>query len=202
MAGTGLLKHASSVPRRRCTWESCSNGPDSVGSVPDPPYRGRGGERAHRRPTHPGGDTHRVDRRGVRGRRGGRPPPEEERARARRHRCLRSCCHRRMSRRPPSSAPTRARRTAASRAICAKRFYVHERVYEAWFEAFVGKMAATTYGDPFDPATGFGPMATASVRSEAHELVADAIAKGVTVHTGGALPEDLVLPIRRPCSPA
>jgi succinate-semialdehyde dehydrogenase / glutarate-semialdehyde dehydrogenase len=73
--------------------------------------------------------------------------------------------------------------------ICAKRFYVHERVYEAWFEAFVGKMAATTYGDPFDPATGFGPMATASVRSEAHELVADAIAKGVTVHTGGALPE-------------
>lgn len=72
--------------------------------------------------------------------------------------------------------------------ICAKRFYVHERVYDEWFDAFVAKMAATTYGDPFDPATGFGPMATASVRSEAHELVADAIAKGVTVHTGGVLP--------------
>jgi succinate-semialdehyde dehydrogenase/glutarate-semialdehyde dehydrogenase len=73
--------------------------------------------------------------------------------------------------------------------ICAKRFYVHEDVYDEWFEAFLAKMTATTYGDPFDPATGFGPMATANVRAEAHDLVEDAIAKGVTVHTGGILPD-------------
>lgn len=73
--------------------------------------------------------------------------------------------------------------------ICAKRFFVHEDVYDAWLEAFVGHMAATTYGDPRDEATGFGPMATAQVRADAHELVQDAIDKGVTVLTGGELPE-------------
>ncbi|MFD4958339.1 NAD-dependent succinate-semialdehyde dehydrogenase [Microbacterium sp. NPDC058389] len=73
--------------------------------------------------------------------------------------------------------------------ICAKRFYVHEDVYDEWFAAFTAKMAVTLPGDPFDPATGFGPMATASVRAEAHELVEDAKAKGVTVHTGGELPD-------------
>jgi len=73
--------------------------------------------------------------------------------------------------------------------ICAKRFYVHEDVYDAWFAQFVEGMRSTTYGDPFDASVTFGPMATASVRAEAHELVEDAIAKGVTVHAGGVLPE-------------
>ncbi|GAB3597738.1 aldehyde dehydrogenase family protein [Microbacterium tumbae] len=73
--------------------------------------------------------------------------------------------------------------------ICAKRFYVHADVYDEWFAAFVAGMAATTYGDPFDASVAFGPMATESVRAEAHELVADAVAKGVMVHTGGVLPE-------------
>jgi succinate-semialdehyde dehydrogenase/glutarate-semialdehyde dehydrogenase len=73
--------------------------------------------------------------------------------------------------------------------ICAKRFYVHEDVYDEWFAAFVAKMKATTPGDPFDAATGFGPMATQQVRAEAHELVEDAKSKGVTVHTGGELPD-------------
>lgn len=73
--------------------------------------------------------------------------------------------------------------------ICAKRFYVHDDVYDEWFDAFVARMAAASYGDPFDDGVGFGPMATESVRAEAHELVEDAIAKGVTVHTGGALPD-------------
>lgn len=73
--------------------------------------------------------------------------------------------------------------------ICAKRFYVHEDVYDDWFAAFVEKMASTKAGDPFDSGTGFGPMATEQVRRDAHELVADAIAKGATVHTGGEIPD-------------
>jgi len=85
-------------------------------------------------------------------------------------------------------AASRTQNTGQS-CICAKRFYVHEDVYDEWFTAFVEKMAATLPGDPFDAATGFGPMATASVRAEAHELVEDAKAKGVTVHTGGELPD-------------
>ncbi|MCE4026219.1 aldehyde dehydrogenase family protein [Microbacterium sp. Au-Mic1] len=73
--------------------------------------------------------------------------------------------------------------------ICAKRFYVHEEVYDRWFAAFLDRMAGTTTGDPFDSATGFGPMATASIRAEVHDLVEDARVKGVTIHTGGRLPD-------------
>jgi succinate-semialdehyde dehydrogenase/glutarate-semialdehyde dehydrogenase len=73
--------------------------------------------------------------------------------------------------------------------ICAKRFFVHTDVYDAWFEAFVGAMTAGRPGDPFDAATGFGPMATEQVRADAHALVEDAVAKGAVVHTGGSLPD-------------
>lgn len=73
--------------------------------------------------------------------------------------------------------------------ICAKRFFVHADVYDEWLEAFVAHMAATTYGDPLADGTGFGPMATEQVRADAHELVADAVAKGVTVRVGGELPD-------------
>lgn len=73
--------------------------------------------------------------------------------------------------------------------ICAKRFFVHADVYTEWVEAFVAEMAKITAGDPRAEGTGFGPMATAQVRADAHELVEDAVAKGVTVRLGGELPE-------------
>lgn len=73
--------------------------------------------------------------------------------------------------------------------ICAKRFFVHADVYDEWLAAFVAKMESTKAGDPFDPATGFGPMATEQMRAEAHAMVEDAKAKGVTVLTGGELPD-------------
>jgi succinate-semialdehyde dehydrogenase/glutarate-semialdehyde dehydrogenase len=72
--------------------------------------------------------------------------------------------------------------------ICAKRFYIHEDIYDEWLAAFVAKMQSTKGGDPFDAATGFGPMATEQVRAEAHALVEDAKTKGVAVLTGGELP--------------
>jgi succinate-semialdehyde dehydrogenase/glutarate-semialdehyde dehydrogenase len=73
--------------------------------------------------------------------------------------------------------------------ICAKRFFIHTDVYDAWFDAFVAAMTAARAGDPFDAATGFGPMATEQVRADAHALVEDAVAKGAVVHVGGSLPE-------------
>ncbi|CAN5332725.1 NADP-dependent succinic semialdehyde dehydrogenase [soil metagenome] len=73
--------------------------------------------------------------------------------------------------------------------ICAKRFYIHEDIYDEWFAAFLDRMSAMKPGDPFAADTSFGPMATESVRAEAHELVEDAKAQGVTVHTGGTLPD-------------
>ncbi|UAJ80368.1 aldehyde dehydrogenase family protein [Leifsonia sp. ZF2019] len=73
--------------------------------------------------------------------------------------------------------------------IAAKRYYVHADVYDAFEEAFVAGMRAQVTGDPFDEATSFGPLATEQVRRDTHELVADAIAKGATVLTGGELPD-------------
>ena len=73
--------------------------------------------------------------------------------------------------------------------ICAKRFYIHEDIYDEWLAAFVDKMKATKPGDPFADGTSFGPMATEQVRAEAHALVADAKSKGVTVLAGGDLPD-------------
>ena len=69
--------------------------------------------------------------------------------------------------------------------ISAKRFLVHADVYDAFARLFAEKMAALTVGDPADPATQVGPLATESGRSDIAELVDDAVAKGATVLTGG-----------------
>ncbi|UKD57094.1 aldehyde dehydrogenase family protein [Amycolatopsis sp. FU40] len=72
--------------------------------------------------------------------------------------------------------------------IAAKRYYVHADVYDEFTARFVEGMAATTAGDPRDPATTFGPLATERGRRDVEELVDDAIAKGATVLTGGRTP--------------
>ncbi|WP_431279552.1 aldehyde dehydrogenase AldH [Leifsonia poae] len=73
--------------------------------------------------------------------------------------------------------------------IAAKRYYVHEDVYEEFEAAFVAGMRAQVAGDPFDPETSFGPLATEQGRRDAHDLVQDARDRGADVLTGGAVPE-------------
>jgi succinate-semialdehyde dehydrogenase / glutarate-semialdehyde dehydrogenase len=73
--------------------------------------------------------------------------------------------------------------------ICAKRFYIHEDVYEEFTAAFVETMKNLTPGDPFDAGSSFGPLATKQVQTDTHGFVEDALAKGATLHTGGVLPD-------------
>lgn len=73
--------------------------------------------------------------------------------------------------------------------IAAKRYYVHEDVYDAFEEAFVAGMRAQVAGDPFDSATSFGPLATEQGRRDAHALVEDAVAKGANLLAGGVIPD-------------
>lgn len=73
--------------------------------------------------------------------------------------------------------------------IAAKRFYVHEDVYDRFEELFVAGMAEAVAGDPFDESTNFGPLATSRGRQDVHDLVKDAREKGATVQCGGELPE-------------
>lgn len=70
--------------------------------------------------------------------------------------------------------------------INAKRFIVHDEVYDAFVERFSAAMAALVVGDPLDEATDVGPVATESGRAELGELVDDAVARGADVVIGGA----------------
>ncbi len=72
--------------------------------------------------------------------------------------------------------------------IAAKRFIVHEAVYDAFAEAFVDGMAALTVGDPMEPGTDVGPLSTESGRSDLEELVDDALRRGAKARCGGRRP--------------
>ncbi|MGH8981355.1 MAG: aldehyde dehydrogenase family protein, partial [Acidimicrobiales bacterium] len=73
--------------------------------------------------------------------------------------------------------------------IAAKRFVVHESVYDEWVDRFVSKMAELRVGDPMDQATDVGPLVSESQRKEISSQVDDARDKGATVACGGAAPD-------------
>lgn len=72
--------------------------------------------------------------------------------------------------------------------IAAKRFVVHEAVYDAWLEKFTEQMTSTAMGDPMDEETVIGPMARADLRDELHDQVQRSVEAGATVHLGGKVP--------------
>jgi succinate-semialdehyde dehydrogenase/glutarate-semialdehyde dehydrogenase len=69
--------------------------------------------------------------------------------------------------------------------IAAKRFFVHRDVAEEFTRLFAEKIAALTVGDPMDPDTQVGPLATESGREDVEKYVHDAVEKGATVLVGG-----------------
>ncbi|MET0693907.1 MAG: aldehyde dehydrogenase family protein [Propionibacteriaceae bacterium] len=73
--------------------------------------------------------------------------------------------------------------------IAAKRFFVHADIYDVFTERFVEAMGQTVAGDPLDPATTFGPLATERGRDGVHSLVEDAVEKGATLLVGGTVPD-------------
>jgi succinate-semialdehyde dehydrogenase / glutarate-semialdehyde dehydrogenase len=72
--------------------------------------------------------------------------------------------------------------------IAGKRFIVHTDIYDEFADQFTAKMGKLVVGDPADPATDVGPLATSSGRDDLVELVEDAVAKGARVLVGGAVP--------------
>jgi succinate-semialdehyde dehydrogenase/glutarate-semialdehyde dehydrogenase len=69
--------------------------------------------------------------------------------------------------------------------IAAKRFFVHRDVAEEFTRLFAEKIAALTVGDPMDPDTKVGPLATESGLNDVETYVKDAVEKGATVLVGG-----------------
>ena len=76
-------------------------------------------------------------------------------------------------------------RNAGQTCVCANRLYVQDGVYDAFVEKLAAKVRTITVGNGFDPGVTQGPMIDdqAIAKIEAH--VADALAKGATLVTGG-----------------
>jgi succinate-semialdehyde dehydrogenase/glutarate-semialdehyde dehydrogenase len=72
--------------------------------------------------------------------------------------------------------------------IAAKRFIVSEEIAEDFETRFIGRMEGLKTGDPMDPNTDVGPLATSSIRAELHEQVTASVAAGAHLSVGGVLP--------------
>jgi succinate-semialdehyde dehydrogenase/glutarate-semialdehyde dehydrogenase len=73
--------------------------------------------------------------------------------------------------------------------IAAKRFIVHEAVYDEFVARFVDGMNNLRVGDPMDPRTDVGPLATAQILADLEDQVRRAVDAGATVLTGGRRPD-------------
>ena len=63
---------------------------------------------------------------------------------------------------------------------------VHERVADAYAEALVRKARALVVGDPFDEKVQVGPIINERQAANVERIVAETIAKGAKVLTGGS----------------
>ncbi len=71
--------------------------------------------------------------------------------------------------------------------IAAKRFIIHDQVYDRFLGEFVAAIRAVRVGDPMDEATELGPLATTAIRDELHGQVERSVAAGARLVTGGRM---------------
>lgn len=69
--------------------------------------------------------------------------------------------------------------------IAAKRFIVAEKIADEFEKKFVSRMEALKVGDPFDPATELGPLATADGVKDLDADVQKSVQAGARILTGG-----------------
>lgn len=94
-------------------------------------------------------------------------------------------------RRAAEVAVTARVQNAGQSCIAAKRFLVHDEVYDDFARDFVQRMSELTVGDPTDERTDVGPLSSERGRQDLEGLVEDARARGATVLCGGGRPPDL-----------
>ena len=70
--------------------------------------------------------------------------------------------------------------------IAAKRFIVHDDVYEPFLKQFVARVSSLRVGDPMDEETQVGPLATSNIRDELDEQVRASVSGGAKILTGGS----------------
>src|SRR5437762_6349889 len=69
--------------------------------------------------------------------------------------------------------------------IAAKRLLIADQIFDEFVDQFVARMRALKVGDPMDPATHIGPLATEQILEGVHYQVQKTIAAGAKLLTGG-----------------
>jgi succinate-semialdehyde dehydrogenase/glutarate-semialdehyde dehydrogenase len=69
--------------------------------------------------------------------------------------------------------------------VCANRFYIHNSVYDAFARKLTSAIEALVPGNGLHEGVTTGPLINAAALAKVQEHVADALARGATVATGG-----------------
>ena len=69
--------------------------------------------------------------------------------------------------------------------IAAKRFIVHERIFDEFATRFAERMQSLAVGDPLDERTEIGPLATPQILADLDDQVRRSVAQGARVLVGG-----------------
>jgi succinate-semialdehyde dehydrogenase/glutarate-semialdehyde dehydrogenase len=73
--------------------------------------------------------------------------------------------------------------------IAAKRFIVHDEIYERFESEFVRRMQALRIGNPIDESTDIGPLATEQILLDLEDQVRVSVAAGAKILSGGRRPK-------------
>jgi succinate-semialdehyde dehydrogenase / glutarate-semialdehyde dehydrogenase len=76
-------------------------------------------------------------------------------------------------------------RNTGQTCVCANRIFVQRGVYARFAELFTAQVRALRVGNGLDPATAIGPLIDAQARAKVERHVADALAGGAALLTGG-----------------
>jgi acyl-CoA reductase-like NAD-dependent aldehyde dehydrogenase len=74
---------------------------------------------------------------------------------------------------------------AGQSCISVQRVYVHRKVFERFASQLVSRLESLIVGNPLDPATDMGPMIDEGEAARVESWVAEAVADGATILTGG-----------------
>ncbi len=76
-------------------------------------------------------------------------------------------------------------RNAGQTCVCTNRFYAHESIYDAFVEKLAAGAAKIKVGNGFEKGVSQGPLIDDQAIAKVEEHVADALAKGAKIESGG-----------------
>ncbi|MBU1264180.1 MAG: NAD-dependent succinate-semialdehyde dehydrogenase [Gammaproteobacteria bacterium] len=76
-------------------------------------------------------------------------------------------------------------RNSGQTCVCANRVFVQDAIYDAFAEQFAAAVAQLTVGEGFTPGVETGPLINAAALEKVEAHIADALAHGATLLTGG-----------------